>query len=65
MNDTDKLVAAILAGARCVALGGDHQPEAYIAEYQKFLRFLEGIDEAANKARQEENIGAWQKQGDS
>ena len=48
MSDTDKLVAAILAGARCAALNASAEPPAYIAEYERFLRILEQSDEASD-----------------
>ena len=39
MNDTDKMVAATFAVARCGGLGNS-EPEAYMAEYDTFLRLL-------------------------
>ena len=39
MTDTDKIVAATFAVARCGGLGHS-KPEDYIAEYDSFLRLL-------------------------
>jgi hypothetical protein len=46
MNDTDKIVAATFAVARCGGLGPS-KPEDYIAEYNLFLRLLHEHEAAA------------------
>jgi hypothetical protein len=53
MNDTDKIVAATFAVARCGGLGHG-KPEDYIAEYDLFLRLLHE-HEAAAALRAEKN----------
>jgi len=51
MNDTDKMIAATFAVARCGGLGHG-KPEDYIAEYDIFLRLLE--EREATTVRAEE-----------
>jgi hypothetical protein len=61
MAETEKLVAAILAAARCRAMKGEHEPEVYIAEYEKLLGLLETRNQAVDEERAESNIGTWEK----
>jgi hypothetical protein len=50
MSDTNKIVAARFAVARCGGLGHS-KPEDYIAEYDTFLRLLEQREATAERAR--------------
>ncbi len=61
MSDTDKLVAAILAGARCVATNAQSDHATYIAEYEKFFHMLEERHQAADEARGGSDIAPWDK----
>ncbi len=54
MSDTDKIVAAILAGAKASA-EGKTKIEEYTAEYERFFRVLSGQQEA----KRDEQIGAF------
>ena len=45
MSDTDRIIAAILAGAKASA-EGKTKIEEYANEYSQFLRFLQGQQEA-------------------
>jgi len=65
MSDTDKLVAAILAGARFVALNATDEPPAYIAEYEKFLRLLEKSHEPSDASGAGSNLSPWGRLGDA
>jgi hypothetical protein len=49
MSDTNKIVAATFAVARCGGLG-DGKPEDYIAEYDIFLRLLNEREATAERA---------------
>ena len=44
MNDTDKLVAAILAAAKVSAMGERPSPGLYIAEYVSFREALRKLE---------------------
>jgi hypothetical protein len=58
MNDTDKMVAATFAVARCSALGNS-EPEAYIAEYDTFLRLLAEREATTEAAEKDAAISPW------
>jgi hypothetical protein len=54
VTETDKLVAAILAGAKVSAMG-QRPAEDYIAEYESFLGFFEKRE----KAKTDQAIREW------
>lgn len=58
MNDTDKMVAATFAVARCSGLGNS-EPEAYIAEYDTFLRLLAEREATTEPAEKDAAIPPW------
>jgi hypothetical protein len=59
MTDTDKIVAATFAVARCGGLGHS-KPEDYIAEYHSFLRLLnERESDTAERAVKVEPVSPW------
>lgn len=59
MNDTDKIVAATFAVARCGGLGHS-KPEDYIAEYDSFLRLLnERESDTAERAVKVDPVSPW------
>lgn len=48
MDNSDKLVAAILAAARCSA-AGDRPPTDYLDQYDEFIRLMGERRKAAKK----------------
>ena len=59
MTDTDKIVAATFAVARCGGLGHS-KPEDYIAEYDSFLRLLnERESDTAERAVKVDPVSPW------
>ena len=48
MTDTDKIVAAILAGVKCSA-GRDHDPETYLQTYDEFREKIAAREKAKRK----------------
>jgi hypothetical protein len=54
MSDTNKIVAATFAVARCGGLGHG-KPEDYIAEYNIFLRLLNEREATAEHAEHAEH----------
>jgi hypothetical protein len=50
MSETDKIVAAVLAGAM-VSATGDQTAEAYLDQYESFIRLLAERDRAAKEAK--------------
>jgi hypothetical protein len=55
MNDTDKIVAATFAVARCGGLGHS-KPEDYIDEYDIFLRLLSEREATAGSAEKDASL---------
>jgi hypothetical protein len=58
MSDTDKIVAATFAVARCGGLGHG-KPEDYIAEYDTFLRLLEEREANTERVEKGASPSAW------
>ena len=58
MSDTDRIIAAILAGAKASA-EGKTKIEEYAAEYERFLRYLSGQQESKSDEQIKAFGGMW------